>query len=438
MPAQFHAIYSRLKELARPYQLPAPWNEYPADADSCCLPDPAAALAKLRSEFSEADLLASGVACQAEGELVPNPMLMDGQRGLIVLRNQEGQAFDVMLEQGCLSGSPPMLRTHLDQRTEHALRARDDPEMSYWLFVCFHIVDVILLRALGLAATLACRMDNFNCFGLKRLLRLVGGVDQKGVAVPVIGLRGDEPHDPGKDPDRESDKPVFGMKFLACSLADLSAEVPDGMVRVARALAAATTHLGFQWRHTWACHPSAQDLETIRYRLRYGSAPLVGSYLQYNVTRYPLEAFLEPGPPKLPPSHKLPLSHKRGPAKRYLHLLSQFHRSIREMQPERWRREYGELVNECFVGPIVERALETENLLARPLLMHLAMVTRYYHDMTPIILTVEGLTGDQLYRNEGLLLPTADFKQWTDMSNEMMKVIRLLLDIEKGPRGGRS
>ena len=435
MPIQFAPIYTRLAELGEPYALPADWSWVGVDPDCRQLPEAVAAFRALEKEFPAEDLLTSGVARQADGKLALSPDLMADEPGFIVLHNDAGDAFDVATAGGCLYGGAPALRMHLDRATKQALQASDCPWMYDLMFGCFSMADTVLLRSLGLAAAPAAMLDSLTLAGLQRLLWLVGGRATKDIEKVQVGLRVDEPGDPATaaNVDPHNKPRLFSLRLLAGSLARCTAEVPEALLPVACGLAAAKVYLGFEWGTIGVWHPTEEDLATIQYRRWLRSAEAVRRFLLPCPTRYPLEAFLAPGPPKLQKPAK------PSPAEAYLQHLDRLappsRRNPTDPEPERGR--YDELVDQLFVRPLVERAMQAKDLEDRGLFIHLATLARLYHHIVPAVLASERRSCEELRWNNGMPLPPEPFEQWKGLANEMLKVIRHRAAIRKNTWGGR-
>ncbi|MFH1267445.1 MAG: hypothetical protein ABIK89_17110 [Planctomycetota bacterium] len=387
MPASFAPIYARLAELGEPYALPKAWSSVKVDPNCRQLADAAAAFRSLEEAFSAEDLETSGVAQQVDGQLVPSPRLAAGEAGFVVLRNDEGEPFDVATAQGCLYGGPPPLRMHLDRTTKEALKAAGGPSKCGVMYGCFSMADTVLVRSLGLAAVPAAGLDPLSLVGLQRLLWLVGGRATRDVAKVQVRLCRDEPGDPATDTavKPQNAPPAFFLLLVAGSLARLTADVPEALAPVARGLTAATVHLGFEWQGISVWHPTADELATIDYRRKILAAKAVRRFVLNRQTAFPLKAFLEPGPPKVQTPAKPSL------ARMYLDQLDRLNRDPRDpgADPEEDRRRYEELVDRLFVRPLLDRALETKDLDDRALSTHAAMLARVYHQIAPQLFASE-------------------------------------------------
>jgi len=105
--------------------------------------------------------------------------------------------------------------------------------------------------------------------------------------------------------------------------------------------------------------------------------------------------------------------------------------------PQEERRKYDGLVDQLFVRPLVERAMQTKDLDDRVLSMHLAMLARLYHHIVPNVLASERRSREDLRWSYSIPLPPEPFEQWSRLANEMLKVIRHRAAIRKNTWGGR-
>ena len=105
--------------------------------------------------------------------------------------------------------------------------------------------------------------------------------------------------------------------------------------------------------------------------------------------------------------------------------------------PQEERRKYDGLVDQLFVRPLVERAMQAKDLEDRGLFIHLATLARLYHHIVPNVLASERRSCEELRWNNGMPLPPEPFEQWKGLANEMLKVIRHRAAIRKNTWGGR-
>ncbi len=160
-------IYETLFWSGSVYALPEPWLPLPTDADVRGCPEDLARLwTDLEARFTPAALLRSGIAWEtAPGRLQLSPALQAGGPLIFVRPKPRTLPIEVLTSQGCLSGRHlPVVAALNDDRTRMALAAGEG-----LLLAASTLDDVIVLRALGLAATLATGLESIDRQQLDRL-----------------------------------------------------------------------------------------------------------------------------------------------------------------------------------------------------------------------------------------------------------------------------
>lgn len=234
MPTQYAPIYDAVAQLGNAYVLPPEWTWLTMAPDCLLLGDAAAALARLTQQFPPGDLLASGVARQAEGDLVINPVLTAEDPGFIVLRKNDGTAFDIMTARRCVSGTPPVLKALHDRVVARGIAVSP----SHLLYATFSMVDTVLLRSLGVAVATAAHLQSLHLRHLQRLLMLVGGSAHGDVPKQEVELSTDEEEDrPTGHMGQPSDRPAkFVLAIVAGSISVMTADIPAALQATARHL----------------------------------------------------------------------------------------------------------------------------------------------------------------------------------------------------------
>jgi hypothetical protein len=390
------------------------------DPDCRLLDDPVAALAQLRERFPAEQLLASGVARQAEADLVMSPLLSAEDRGFVVLRTLNGAAFDIMTAAGCVSGAPPVLKVLHDRifkqgaiRSPHRL-----------LYATLSMVDTVLLRSLGVAAASAAQLQSLSLGQLQRLLVLVGGSARGDIPKQDVQLPTDEPEDRRTNhmgsPDDEPAE--FQLALLAGSVSAMTAEVPPGLAAVARHLANAERHIGFSWDGIRVWHPTPQILANLRYRRRLRSLAALRQFFARHPAQYPLQAFERAGPPVMPTPT---------PAETYFKLLEQQQSrrtdpyNFKDIlhDPQTARQPYDTFVDQHFVRPLIDRAMESPDPEDRALYMEMAGLARLHHRIMPAIFDLQCRSAKEVRENEGQILPKEAFRQLDYLDGRLQKLI---------------
>lgn len=144
-------------------QLSCALHEYLGYGESCPLPppwdflacpqvvrtprNPADILEKMSSQYGKEALCATSLVVETESGLqFVSPLHSPGEL-VLALRNRNGECFDLVTEQGCVSGrAPPLVATLADASTI------EEVKKGHKLFVTFSLVDACILRGLGLPA----------------------------------------------------------------------------------------------------------------------------------------------------------------------------------------------------------------------------------------------------------------------------------------------
>lgn len=122
--------------------------------------------AKLLESCSHDDMVAANVFVRNENALQLNPKLSAPSTPLIALQDKNsGLVYDVLTANGLLSGNGlPAIAVLNDWITVRSIESTNGP-----LFLAFDIETVILLRSVGLPATLALGFDDITAENLKQL-----------------------------------------------------------------------------------------------------------------------------------------------------------------------------------------------------------------------------------------------------------------------------
>jgi len=421
MSNKYAPIYEALAGLGSPYVLPADWSWLPVDASCRVLGDPVAAWTRLTQQFPAAELLASGVARQVDGNLVLNPVLAAEDPGLIVLRKADGVAFDIVTAAGCVSGAPPIFKVHHDRVAKRGIAA--SPRRG--VFVTFSMLDMVLLRSLGVAVAPAAHLQSLRLRQLWRLLALVGGTAEGDIPQQAIELPTDEPEDRRTSGSTRPDHPAeFTLAIVAATISARTANAPVALPAVARYLSRAERNLGFLWRGIQVWYPTPRDLETLRFRWHLRSAGALRSFFVTHPGTFPLKDFqrLNPSPTKGPT-----------PAKKYFELLANLQTKPIDpldipailRNPQAAQQTYDAFIERQFLMPMVEKAMETANPEERARLMQISTLLRLHHGITPAILDMLRRSTEDIRNNGGQFLPTDTFRQFDHLHARLQKLYQL-------------
>jgi len=235
--------------------LPAPWNNLATDA-RLCPADAAHLLSESGESFSAQDLMSTGVACSgANGQLMPAPALADPQGRLGFLRAEPNGAINnVLTKDGCLAACQlPTLASLQDARTRKAVAKQDNQ-----LVVAFDLGDLLVLRACGMAATLATGLDRITYPDLEKLVK---------------SLRWPCPREPWKCPTLKRRKPKpIELVLLGWSPTSMTVGVPDGVADIHAHFKKICEVLRWDFLDQiclW--QPDAELLERLRFLLSWGA-----------------------------------------------------------------------------------------------------------------------------------------------------------------------
>jgi hypothetical protein len=359
-----------LAEFGSLCELPAKWSWLEPDSDCLRLADPGAALQSLIAEFPREALVAARVAVEdPEGNLQLNRALVTDGEPFIVLWHYVGRAcWDVVTAEGCLAGAFPVLQMTSDEKVYRAVQGSSDKS----IYGCFSLVDLRILRSLGVAAVLATKLGKLSGSGLDRLLRLVGGrAEPKALRRLSLPLRDNDLNDSSSNPW------AVRLVLVAASLTRATAEIPGDLINAALHLAGAERHLGLHFPQVQVWYPTSQELDCLEYCRRVHLPEALRDFFHDKEREYhPLAAFQEGRPPALPTS-----------ADRYHGLLNELRRVAQEPYAEDYQQtkrrtarvSFHGFVERHFVRPAVEQAMKTDDPQERILLVQLADDTRQYY-----------------------------------------------------------
>lgn len=153
-------IYDSFLSSCCPASFPEPWTGL--DACDCCYhcpPDSEDTFEQLIEEYRRDHLLASGLAIAEGGALMLDESLRDPQGFVVAIREAPDKpAHDLLTSSGCISGAIwPVIAAFRDFRIQELLA-----DYEHRLLVAFEMVDVVLLRCLGIPATLGVGLETFD------------------------------------------------------------------------------------------------------------------------------------------------------------------------------------------------------------------------------------------------------------------------------------
>ena len=215
--------------------------------------------------------------------------------------------------------------------------------------------------------------------------------------------------------------------LVAGTIASISAEITEALTAVARHLAGAETHLGFRWEGISAWHPAQAELDNILYRRQLGSARALRSFFGKYLGNHRLQAFEHPGPPSVP---------NPTPGEIYFDLLEKLKARPRGpsscmTDPDAVRRSYDSFVDEHFVRPLFEKAMQSRDPADRALYAEMAGIARLYHRVMPAVFDSQCQSADAIWKNNGHFLSPELFEQSESLGGQLLKVIHEHAAIQK-------
>lgn len=354
-------IYEHVLAASEPYRFCAPWIFVPADPSCRRLTgSPEVLLTSLRQRFTPKQLRASHVVVRgANGEERLNARL-GGSDGavLLLLRDAEGQAFDLLTVQGSLHPGLIGLFNLLRDASTQSFVQLEDP----MIFAACSMQDVVLLRSLGVAAVPMNDLARLNQCGLNELMRYTTDAHRAETTIPG---------QPGTGITK------FSLMLLAFSISSRSDTIPSEFWPVAARIGGAASHLHYSFWEVSVCLPSDRELQNLKFRCVLGSVPLMKAFVVDQEGFFDPLGFLDP--------HDIPDPNGiRGTLVRSLRALQAAqqdvgHDATRLRKLGQAQREYVQMLDRDVVTPLLESALADEDPLRRNLGMHLAQVARTSH-----------------------------------------------------------
>ncbi len=164
-------IYETVLEACTPITCDHPWSFLQANAGCWTLNVPIDELQqRLMEQHDVTSLIRSRIMISGDdGELVVNPMLRDADPRLIVLRDRDSVAIDMLAETGTCSGTVPLFRLLEDAPTRRRIDRSDSA-----IFVVPTFDDLMLFRSLNLGAAPLTSLDALSFEDYRRLAKLAG------------------------------------------------------------------------------------------------------------------------------------------------------------------------------------------------------------------------------------------------------------------------
>jgi hypothetical protein len=418
MKTEYAEIYERFCQGCPGIQFQGAWSFLHPDDDCRYVNDDTNDLIeRLQQEFEADQLLASKLLVRGDGEqLCLNPRLLTGDRLFVVLRNAKRQIFDLITSTGSLSGRQSLLLLRQDSITERVIGN------TQRMFLTSSMVDVLLFRSLGLAATCTADVIGSGREGLQRLLWLVGGHSDGPIQrkpcqftwegriminkTGNIGLDGHEPYE-------------FAIVICAFSLHSFSRQIPADIASVARHLAQAETYLAIEWEQLSVWWPTVHEMSNLAYRQELQDPDLLRGYLTGEHEFFGVQHFLDPS---CPPASPDTLIHALEKLDRALLDGERHSDSHHYLEKEREAlADYEAQLEKTMIRPLLDSAIALSDPSIRPLRAQLAQVAKMVHMMMPRMHRVQ----KQLqHATAGDVFPDKSLKKIKELTELMIKLVK--------------
>ena len=411
------AVFEFLAGRGKPYVLPGAWANLECHGAFFVLSeDPESFREALCAQFAREDLLAAGVAHVGDdGELLMHPDLIAEGAVLAALRRAPQAApFCILTRDDCLPPGQWPFAAVRDDFQMQSLHELVDGE----LYIAATLADVAVLWSVGLPAVTATGIGTLE----GELLELF----YAALYVPSAGASGGADtaanSDEGKHPTRTDPATLF---FVDWSPADFCLDPrPEIGAAAHRVVELYNDELPFKVKlaleESTIWKPSSADLVELRHSLAVGPPEKVGDALDVILdhSRRPL---LEPR--NMPESPEAP---NRG----YLELHAEWNTARRKQADHKDLQQAWDLLRDAHerevVMPLMQHALQSDDLLYRQLGLSLAEVVRMTHPQALATATNYGSDIGAAKGKTALLLPPEQFRQFMTMLDNTRSLIREL------------
>ena len=395
-----------------------PWSFVDVDPDAGVLDiEPQALLVSLRSEFGDDALVKAKTVIRTDETVDLNPVLVTENRTLVVLRDSNGRASDIMTSAGTLKHRVPLFAVVQDHFTQKMLGAKDAR-----LYAVSSAAEFVLFRSLKLPATLTKGLDRLSAFGLEMLLQLLDGAGNEQLS--TRGLDGKLVRESECDASRRAiaEVPGFTLVLVAYNLIAGEKRIPANVFSVARRLAGAAHYLDLEWETPLVWWPGDKDRRDLEFRRQIRSAGLVWWFFKNLKSFYEIDQFTSP-------SH-LPTRNDSLAVSEQKLLTAQRNARLGQGGEYRQRKyeesfdEFVESIDRQFTKPLLKSAEASENLAVRALRLQLATVGRASLMAMP---SLQAAIEDRLRSNpaaDGGFLPKETWEDMKALSNQMLQIIR--------------
>jgi len=416
-------IYECFLAECPPATLPDAWQFVEVHPDAHRLPaNPQCAIARLREQFSDDELLGSRVAVRRRDELVLHPKLITRERYVIMVRDQHAQPCSLLTSAGDLHGSVPLFALGQDETVRNALGASDP-----YLYVPASMEDVVLLRSLGLAAAPATDLERLNKCGLQHLLYLVDGFSDGPISKKRLRTAKYEINHSGRV---GAERAEFCVVLVGCELGNGRPVIPEEIYTAARYLARAEQSLDITWDGVYVWWPSEEELEKLDYRRQLGDVALVKDFFREPQPLFGVSDFANPA--MLPEREKSFVDVFDELVETEKKARTEYNSVDLLEHLQRIRSDYCQRIDDQLFEPLIETAIETKDLRIRALRMQLAHLTRIFHQAMPRVCAT---LDESVVVAGAVVLPEKACNQIQTLINETIQLINAETRIHKKESG---
>lgn len=438
MPSKFADIYQTLQDACRTCRFRRPWDFLECRDDCRRVVNAEAVTSSLLEKFNVDQLVAAKVLVgAADGAQRLNPKLSADGGWLVFLRDVNGECFDVVCARGCLSGQVPIFSMLEDGAMRDAAAASANT-----ICLASSVLDLILLRSLGIPASLATGLSRLTFRGLAKLIRVMDGGPLSYGELDSFGMKILPEYDCHDELDPDGAClgeplhifPTFDLILIAGSLHQRNREVPTNVPRICRFLTDAARYLRCDWLDFFVWRPSVDELAELDFRLQRRESRLICNFVLAERQCDLLADYVDPNGPATPsPASKLSAAWSK-----YCECLKvgshngDDARRLREAE-----NSYRQAIDDFIIQPQLTEALRSTKPAIRSLGVQLAHVAQQLHEMMPKVsmqMSREVANWESVAAQAEQKYPA--HKMVTELSHLMVKLVRELRR-ERGSGWGR-
>jgi len=217
--------------------------------------------------------------------------------------------------------------------------------------------------------------------------------------------------------------------LLAYDLVSGRAIIPVEILAAARYLAAAEKSLGISWDGLYVWWPTDEELQNLNFRRQLADATIVRDFFRDPRSLYPVSNFANPD--VLPKREKAFVAIFDDLVEAITDIRTEWSQRSQELVWQK-RSEHSRWIDDQLFEPLIETAIDCEDLRIGALRMQQAHVTRILNRMMPDIYAVLNESAAASNRE---FLPGSTYKQIQWLVDEMIRLIKAETHVKK--QGGR-